>query len=161
MHSFKSSVKYLLCIISLSLSLSVSGETTSLTEQIRAGGLRPALELGVTPSHVSLAAAQSVQSIQSAQSSSLPGDLHLEEELGEGVELSEDGIEGHLYGDGVYCIPLESVGLGGNQITSVGAAALADGLKSNTSECTCTCIGTMNHKVFIVKIKQFWTAWAM
>ena len=108
-----------------------------MTEQIRAGGLRPALELGVTPSHVSLAAAQSVQSIQSAQSSSLPGDLHLEEELGEGVELSEDGVEGQLdglHGDGVYCILLESVGLGGNQITSVGAVALADGLKSNTSE---------------------------
>ena len=123
--------------LSLSLSVSVSGETTSLTEQIRAGGLQPALELGVTPSHVSLAAAQSVQSIQSVQSSSLPGDLHLEEELGEGVESSEDGVEGQLnglYGDGVYCIPLESVGLGGNQITSVGVAALADGLKSNTSK---------------------------
>ena len=101
-----------------------------MTEKIRAGGLGPALELGVTPSHVSLAAAQSIQSIQS---SSLPG----EEELGEGLELSEDEVEGQFddpYGDGVYCIPLESVGLGGNQITSVGAAALADGLKSNTSE---------------------------
>ena len=85
----------------------------------------------MTPSHVSLVA-QSLQSIQSVQSSSLPG----EEELGEGVELSEDGVEGQwdgFHGDGVYCIPLESVGLGGNQITSVGAAALADGLKSNTS----------------------------
>ena len=120
--------------LSPSLSLPLSGETASLTEQIRAGGLRPALELGVTPSHVSLAAAQSVQSVHSIQSSSLPPG---EEELGEGAELSEDGVEGQFdgfHGDGVYCIPLESVGLGGNQITSAGAAALADGLKSNTSK---------------------------
>ena len=74
----------------------------------------------MTPSHVSLAAAQ--------------------EEEGEWPE-SEDG-ETHtdiedtgLLGDWVYCIPLESVGLGGNQITCTGATALADGLKSNTRTC--------------------------
>ena len=51
----------------------------------------------------------------------------------DGVEVQGDGF----HGDWVYCIPLESVGLGGNQITSVGATALADGLKSNTSESVC------------------------
>ena len=81
------------------------------------GGLRPALELGVTPSHVSLAAGS-------------------QEDEGEGPE-SEDGgemvrDETGIYGDSVYCIPLESVGLGGNQITCTGVASLADGLKSNT-----------------------------
>ena len=99
----------------------ISGETASLTEQIRSGGLRPALELGVTPSHVSLAADSQGEE---------------EEEEGEGPD-SEDGegpVDDYGYrGDWVYCISLESVGLGGNQITNSGAVALADGLKSNTS----------------------------
>ena len=99
-----------------------TGETASLTEQIRAGGLRPVLELGVTPSHVSLAA---------------------ESQEGEGPESEGDGPHSEagevptdntgIYGDLVYCIPLESLGLGGNQITCSGATVLADGLKSNTS----------------------------
>ena len=44
-----------------------------------------------------------------------------------------------IYGDSVYCIPLESVGLGGNQITCTGVASLADGLKSNTRKYPVTC----------------------
>ena len=75
----------------------------------------------MTPSHVSLA----VDSL---------------EEEGEGPG-SEDGgemvtDETGIHGDWVYCIPLESVGLGGNQITCTGVASLADGLKSNTRKST-------------------------
>ena len=62
------------------------------------------LELGVTPSHVSIAVPEE-------------GDQPLN---------NEDNI-----GD-TYCIPLENLGLGGNHISCIGAATLADGLKSNT-----------------------------
>ena len=62
------------------------------------------LELGVTPSHVSVAV--------------------------DNQSDSEDG-EG---GEEVFCIPLESLGLGGNRIGDAGATCLADGLKTNTSE---------------------------
>ena len=69
------------------------------------------LELGVTPSHVSLAV----------------GEMGEKEEEREKEE--EEGEE-----EGSYCIPLESLGLGGNQISDLGASNLADGLKTNTSE---------------------------
>ena len=63
---------------------------SSLTEQIRHGRLIPMLELGVTPSHVSLAV----------------GEMGEKEEEREKEE--EEGEE-----EGSYCIPLESLGLGG------------------------------------------------
>ena len=72
------------------------------------------LELGVTPSHVSVAV----------------------EEMGGGGEKEgrdeeeEEGEEEEV----TYCIPLESLGLGGNQISDLGASSLADGLKTNTRE---------------------------
>ena len=81
-----------------------SSSQASLSEQIRTGGLRPMLELGVTPSHVSIAVT----------------------EEGDQLLNNEDNI-----GD-TYCIPLESLGLGGNLISCTGATTLADGLKSNT-----------------------------
>ena len=71
------------------------------------------LELGVTPSHVSLAV----------------GEMGEKEEEREKEEEEEEGEE-----EGSYCIPLESLGLGGNQISDLGASNLADGLKTNTSE---------------------------
>ena len=70
------------------------------------------LELGVTPSHVSLAVG----------------------EMGEKEEEREEEEEEEGEEEGSYCIPLESLGLGGNQISDLGASSLADGLKSNTSE---------------------------
>ena len=66
------------------------------------------LELGVTPSHVSLAV----------------------DEMGE----KEEGREEEEEEEGSYCIPLESLELWGNQISDFGASSLADGLKTNTSE---------------------------
>lgn len=84
----------------------------------------------MTPSHVSLAT----------------GSLE-----GEGPESDEEGPHSEdgdiqtddtgFYGDLVFCIPLESVGLGGNQITCIGATALADGLKSNTRTFTLRGVG--------------------
>ena len=65
------------------------------------------LEMGVTPSHLSMA-------------------------VGEEGERGEDWEEGEERSP--YCIPLESLGLGGNQITDLGAVSLAEGLVSNTSE---------------------------
>ena len=79
-------------------------ETSSLTEQIRHGKLRPMLDLGVTPSQVS---------------------MHVggkEEEEEEEKEAS------------VSCIPLQSLGLGGNKITCLGAGYLAQALQTNTSK---------------------------
>ena len=67
------------------------------------------LELGVTPSHLSVAV----------------------EETGEGGEEEEEGLGGE---EGSYCVPLESLGLGGNQITDAGVKSLVAGLHSNTSE---------------------------
>ena len=66
------------------------------------------LELGVTPSHVSLAVTEEVQ--------------------GETTPPNEET------GETIFCIPLESIGLGGNQITCAGATMLASGLKTNTRE---------------------------
>lgn len=72
------------------------------------------LELGVTPSHVSVA---------------------VEDKGGEGEEGErEEAQEEEEEEENSYCIPLESLGLGGNQITDLGAGSLADGLKSNRSE---------------------------
>ena len=72
------------------------------------------LELGVTPSHVSVAV----------------------EEMGGGGEKEgrEEEQEEKDEEEGSYCIPLESLGLGGNQISDLGASSLADGLKTNTRE---------------------------
>lgn len=72
------------------------------------------LELGVTPSHVSVA---------------------VEDKGGGGEEGErEEAQEEEEEEENSYCIPLESLGLGGNQITDLGAGSLADGLKSNRSE---------------------------
>ena len=72
------------------------------------------LELGVTPSHVSVAV----------------------EEMGGGGEKEgrEEEQEEEDEEEGSYCISLESLGLGGNQISDLGASSLADGLKTNTRE---------------------------
>ena len=89
------------------------GETSSqaslLTEQVRSGGLRSMLEMGLTPSHISVAV----------------------EDCGGG---GEEGVDGDRGEKEIYCIPLESLGLGGNQISDAGAISLAEGLASNTSE---------------------------
>ena len=90
-----------------------SASQADLTEQIRSGRLRPMLELGVTPSHVSIAV--------------------VDERDGEGGEEREGEV---------YCIPLESLGLGGNQITDTGAKVLAESLTSNTSELTIITVTT-------------------
>ena len=107
----------------------LSGETSSqvsLTSHIRAGKLRPMLELGITPSHVSIA----------VDSKSEDG------QHGEGGDTEKEG-EGNGEGEGqveVYCVPLESLGLGGNLIGNSGAKSLAQGLVSNTSELLSVCI---------------------
>lgn len=86
-----------------------------MTEQIRHGKLRPILDLGVTPSQVS---------------------LHVTEEgRGRGWEEGEEEVDGSgEEGAQTFCIPLQSLGLGGNKITCLGAGCLADGLKTNTSK---------------------------
>lgn len=93
-------------------------ETSSLTEQIRLGKLSPMLDLGVTPSQISVYGSTS-NSVEEAD-----GEAEPQEDLGEGQGEPK-----------TYCIPLQSLGLGGNKITSLGAGYLADGLKTNTSEC--------------------------
>ena len=70
------------------------------------------LELGVTPSHVSIAV----------------GDDEISEETPDSAGCDDD-VE-----RSTHCIPLESIGLGGNQITCAGATMLASGLKTNTRE---------------------------
>ncbi len=81
------------------------------------------LDLGVTPSQVSL------------QGSSGKGESREEVDLppGEEQEREKGGEEGEEEPRS-YCIPLQSLGLGGNKITCLGAASLADGLKTNTSK---------------------------
>lgn len=96
----------------LALSVPPTVETSSLTEQIRHGKLRPMLDLGVTPSQVSVHG----------------NGAGVDEADGE-AEPEEESKEPRS-----YCIPLQSLGLGGNKITSLGAGYLADGLKTNTSE---------------------------
>lgn len=71
------------------------------------------LDLGVTPSQVSIQVSSN----------------GVDEADGE-----EAGPEEGPGEDRTYCIPLQSLGLGGNKITSQGAGYLADGLKTNTSE---------------------------
>ncbi len=100
----------------ISFPAETSSQASLLTEQIRSGGLRSMLELGVTPSHVSIA----------VDDSAGEGVLVRNEEGGE-EEEEEVEREG-------YCIPLESLGLGGNQISDAGAASLAVGLAKNTSK---------------------------
>jgi hypothetical protein len=74
------------------------------------------LDLGVTPSQVSLQVSNS----------------GTDEADGEEVEPEEESREAKT-----FCISLQSLGLGGNKITSLGAGYLADGLKTNTSkDCT-------------------------
>ena len=72
------------------------------------------LKLGVTPSHVSVA----------VEETGGGGEKEGREE-----EQKEEDEE-----EGSYCILLESLGLGGNQISDLGASSLADGLKTNTHE---------------------------
>lgn len=73
------------------------------------------LDLGVTPSQVSLHATEGETD---------RGQEDWEEEVdGSGEEIAQ-----------TFCIPLESLGLGGNKITCLGAGCLADGLKTNTSK---------------------------
>ena len=97
----------------------VEGEMTGLSEQIRMGGLRPMLDVGMTPSHVS------ILQDEDTGSNPLTGEEGGEEGEGEGGE-----------GDGMWhCCPLESVGLGGNQIRDEGAASLASALAKNNSAC--------------------------
>ena len=66
--------------------------------------------------------------------SSLQDTEHTDEE--EEEEEEEDGKEedGEETERRVFCIPLESLGLGGNKISDAGAVHLAEGLSSNTSE---------------------------
>ena len=88
-------------------------ETSSLTEQIRHGKLRPMLDLGVTPSQVSM---------------HVGGKEEKEEEEEEEKEEGEASVS---------CIPLQSLGLGGNKITCLGAGHLAQALQTNTSKNDC------------------------
>lgn len=56
-------------------------------------------------------------------------------ETGEGGGREEGGgEEGEEEEGDMLCVPLESLGLGGNKIGDVGAQHLASGLASNTSE---------------------------
>ena len=52
------------------------------------------------------------------------------EKEGEGGEEEEEEEEEE---EDVVCVPLESLGLGGNKIGDIGAQHLASGLASNTS----------------------------
>ena len=105
------------CIMNVLFKI-IAGSQANLTEQIRSGKLGPILELGVTPSHVSLA--------QIREDSDDEGDEQQ-------VQENKRGTDGTSVDDSEeYCINLESLGLGGNQITCVGVATLADGLKTNT-----------------------------
>ena len=50
------------------------------------------------------------------------------------LHVEEDPDGDHIDGSRTYCVPLQSLGLGGNRITCLGAGYLADGLKTNTSK---------------------------
>ena len=59
------------------------------------------------------------------------------EEEGEGEKLEEEGKEKEEEEEeeeGMFCLPLESLGLGGNKIGDIGAQHLASALASNTSQ---------------------------
>ncbi|CAI8037879.1 NLR family CARD domain-containing protein 3 [Geodia barretti] len=104
---------------------------TSLKERIRGGGLRPILELGVTPSHISMLLEGGGEDVEGVDG----GDEDEEgEEEGEGEKLEEEGKEKEKEeeGEGMFCLPLESLGLGGNKIGDIGAQHLASALASNT-----------------------------
>ncbi len=75
------------------------------------------LDLGVTPSLVSLHGGGGEDDVDGGE-----------------VDKDEDGEEEDTGGVRSYCIPLLSLGLGGNKITCLGAGYLADGLKTNTSK---------------------------
>lgn len=62
---------------------------------------------------------------------SVDGDI--EGEIGEGREGEKEEEEEDREKETV-CVPLESLGLGGNKIGDIGAQYLASGLASNTSE---------------------------
>ena len=79
------------------------------------------LDLGVTPSQVSL-----------QESSGGNGGSESREEVDHPGAEPEKAEEAEARS---YCIPLQSLGLGGNKITCLGAGYLADGLKTNTSKC--------------------------
>ncbi len=69
------------------------------------------LDLGITPSQVSL------------QASANEARNYFDETDGDYGKSSQ-----------AFCISLQSLGLGGNRITCLGAGYLADGLKTNTSK---------------------------
>lgn len=92
-----------------------------MTSHIRAGELHSVLERGITPSHVSIAVEDKSE------------DEH-EEEKKSKEGLLEEQEDKERTGGEVYCIPLESIGLGGNLIGDAGVRSLAHGLLSNTSK---------------------------
>lgn len=103
-----------------------SGELSSqasLTSHIRAGELHSVLERGITPSHVSIAVEDKSEGARG----------HEGEREGEEGVMEEQGDKERMDGE-VYCIPLESIGLGGNLIGDAGVRGLAHGLLSNTSQ---------------------------
>lgn len=113
-------------IAMITISVFFPAETSSLTEQIRHGKLRPILDLGVVPSQVSLVGGGGSESGgEEWDGGAVPEES---KEGGEGATAAVKEVRS-------YCIPLQSLGLGGNKITSLGAGYLADGLKTNTSEC--------------------------
>lgn len=62
---------------------------------------------------------------------SVDGDNEGEGGEGRGGEEGEEEEDREM---DMWCVPLESLGLGGNKIGDVGAQYLASGLASNTSE---------------------------
>lgn len=106
-----------------------SSSAARLQDAIRMSGLRPLLELGVTPSQVSLTKPE--------------GD---DGGAGDGVGPVEprlDQTNADDLGD-IICCPLESLGLGGNQIGDDGVKLLVQALYSNTN---LQCLGLADNRI--------------